>query len=479
MFPGSPEEVNRLLYLFVSFCVLIISTLLFKKAAGTLSPTKLNMVSYIFYFNIIIQSFIGVTLGILYLDNHYLINKLQDFDLRFNVWLSVLYVMIAMPLGMLLVNKIFHVQSAKLFDNYLKKPIQPVLSKKDSYVLLVFYGLSIISIGAVIYTYTHLNSIPLISLFTGAEPGELSQMRISVSRNFQGNVYIRNILGLGLAPVLAYVAYAYYKLFHNSRSLTTFAVLFINAVLILIYNFEKAPVIMFLLGFIFIEVLIKGRINIKKLISYGLIATVMVLLMYRYIMGVPVTAVFSYSSGPIGRVILSQIAPLYYHFHLFPSQFDFLWGRSFSPFILSFFGAEHVRSSRIVMEYINPAGVEAGTAGVANTLFIGEAYANFALYGLLLSPFIVGFIIQLSYILLQKLPKNPIWVGLFCYLSYSWPVTGGFVDFLYNPGLIFIIFLLIGIILGGAVVRSYHRGSVRRQRVYYANHSSHTIRSST
>ena len=109
------------------------------------------------------------------------------------------------------------------------------------------------------------------------------------------------------------------------------------------------------------------------------------------------------------------------------------------------------------MEYINPIGVEAGTAGVANTLFIGEAYANFALYGLLLSPFIVGSIIQLSYILIQKLPKNPIWVGLFCYLSYSWPVTGDFVGFLYNPGLLFIIVLLIGILLGGAVIRRYYR----------------------
>lgn len=435
----------------------MVSALLFKKAAGTLSLKKLNMISYIFYFNIIIQSFIGVTLGVLYLDNHYLISKLQDFDLRFHVWLAVLYVMIAMPLGMLLVNKIFKVQSSKLFDSYLKKPLISVLSNKDSYVLLVFYGLSIISIGAVIYTYVNLNNIPLISFFTGADPAQLSEMRMSASRGFQGNIYIRNILGLGLAPVLAYIAYAYYHLFRNSRSLLTFVALFINAVLILIYNFAKAPVIMFLIGFIFIEVLIKGKINIKKLASYGLIAVVMVLLMYRYIMGVPVTAVFSYNSGPVGRIILSQIAPLYFHFHLFPSQFDFLWGRSFSPFILSFFGAEHVRSSRLVMEYINPTGVAEGTAGVANTLFIGEAYANFALYGLLLSPFIVGFIIQLSYILIQKMPKNPLWVGFFGYLAYSWPVTGDFVGFLYNPGLMFIIVLLIGILLGGAVIRRYYR----------------------
>ena len=36
-----------------------------------------------------------------------------------------------------------------------------------------------------------------------------------------------------------------------------------------------------------------------------------------------------------------------------------------------------IRPARIVMSIINFLGIEAGTAGVMNTLFIGEAYANF------------------------------------------------------------------------------------------------------
>ncbi len=465
-----------MLFLLVSFGVLILSTFLFKKAAGTLSLEKLNMISYIFYFNIIIQSFIGVNLGILYLDNHYLISRLQDFDLRFKVWLAVLYVMITLPLGMLIVNNIFNVQPSKLFHRYLKKPLQPVLSKKDNYVLLVFYGVAIISIGSVVYTYAYLNSIPLISLFAGADSVELSKLRISASRNFQGNEYIRNIFGLGLAPILAYISYAYYQLFRDLRSLITFVVLFINAVLILLYSLAKGPVVMFLIGFLFIVVLVKGKIDIKKLVNYGLLAVIIILFMYRYIMGTPVSALLNYNTGPVGRIILTQIAPLYYHFYLFPSQYGFLWGASFPPLILSVFGADHIRSSRLVMEYINPAGVAAGTAGVANTLFIGEAYANFALYGLLLSPFIVGFIIQLSYIIIQKMPKNPIWVGLLCYLSYSWPVTGGFVDFLYNPGLIIIGIVLIGTVLGGVVIRKYCRVYHKGQKSRYTYNFLPTVR---
>ena len=466
-----------MLFIFVSFFVLVVSTLLFKKAAGTLSIGKINMISYIFIYNIIIQSFIGVNLGILYLDNHYLISRLHDFDLRLKVWLAVLYVMITMPLGMLLANRMFNVRPSKLYFNYLKKSLQPVLSKKDSYVLIIFYGVAVISIGAVIYTYAHLNNIPIIAFLSGADSLELSKLRISASRNFQGNIYIRNILGLGLAPVLAYIAYVYYRLYQNRRFLITFLVLFFNAVLILVYDLSKAPLIEFIIGFVFIEVLVKGKINSKKIVHYGLLIIFMILFMYNYVMGAPISALLNYNTGPIGRLILTQIAPLYYHFYLFPNHNDFLLGRSFPQLILSIFGEEHIRSSRVVMEYVNPKGVASGTAGVANTLFIGEAYANFGLIGLILSPFIIGFIIQLSYILLLKMPKNPIWVGVFGLMSYSWPVTGGFVDFLYNPGLMIIILVLISIILGGVFLRRYYKGYFKEKRTNYANSFSSTVRS--
>jgi len=468
-----------LFYLLISLLVLAVSSLLFKKAAGTLSLRKINMISFIFFYHIVIQSLIGATLGILYLDNHYLISRLQDFNLRLTVWLVVLYVMITLPLGMLFVNKIFGVQSEKLFHYYLNKPLQPVLSKKDSYVLFVFYGIALISIGAVIYTYVHLDRIPLIALFSGADSIELAKLRIDASRNFQGNVYIRNILGLGISPVLAYVAYAYYQLYRDSRSMVTFIVLFFNALLILSYNLAKYPVIIFLIGFIFIEVLVKGKINIKKIFSYGFWVVVIVLFMYLNIMGASVSTLLNYNTGPLGRLILTQIAPLYYHFYCFPSYSDFLWGKSFPQFILNIFGVEHIRSARIVMEYINPDGIASGTAGVANTLFVGEAYANFALYGLLLSPFIVGFIIQLSFIILQKMPKNPIFIGFFGYMSYSWPVTGGFIDFLYNPRLVIIVLVLIGIVLVSACLRQYYTGYLRERMINCENDIPSTVRSRT
>ena len=55
-----------------------ISTVLFKKAAGTLDPGKFNIISYIYYI-FMLQSFIGISLVMLGYDEHYtfayLINK--------------------------------------------------------------------------------------------------------------------------------------------------------------------------------------------------------------------------------------------------------------------------------------------------------------------------------------------------------------------------------------------------------------------
>jgi hypothetical protein len=62
-------------------------------------------------------------------------------------------------------------------------------------------------------------------------------------------------------------------------------------------------------------------------------------------------------------------------------------------------------------------------------------------------------------------------------MSYSWPVTGGFVDFLYNPGLIIIILVLVGIVLGGAFFRLCYKRYYKEQINNYANNLSPSVRS--
>ena len=86
-------------YVFLSALVLFISWQLFRRAAGDMSPFRPNMISFVFYYALLIQSFVGVNLAIHWLENHYLISKIRDFEVRQMAYFTVLYVMVAMPLS--------------------------------------------------------------------------------------------------------------------------------------------------------------------------------------------------------------------------------------------------------------------------------------------------------------------------------------------------------------------------------------------
>ena len=99
------NRINNLYYL-ISLTVLIFSTLLFKKASGSLSVTKINMISWIFYWELLAKSFIASILVVNNNDNHYLIGKITSNSTRIIGWAAVQYAMIAMPIGMLIISGI-------------------------------------------------------------------------------------------------------------------------------------------------------------------------------------------------------------------------------------------------------------------------------------------------------------------------------------------------------------------------------------
>jgi len=452
-------------FILISAVTLILSIILFKKAAGTLSIFKINMISLIFYYQLVLQCFIGVNIAIFRLDNHYLLSKITDSNIRLIAYLSVMYVMIMMPLSMVLFSLITKFKSRKEFFSYVQRPIKSIMSKYDSAVYYTMCFFSAISFISILYTFFVIGKIPLLDVLSGKDSLYLAQLRISVSRDFGGNVYIRNILALGLTPFLSYIAYSYYKMYSIRRWKLLFIFLFICSFFAYTYNLEKAPVLMYIISFLFLNVLIKGNISKRVLLIVVIVVFILITFMYIALGGIANLAdLFSINSGPIGRIILGQITPLFYHFDIFPRIEPFLYGRSFPQSILSLFDVESIRSARIVMSIINPQGIEAGTAGVMNTLFIGEAYANFGWLGVMIGTLYVGFFIQFVYILFLRLPKNPLTLGLFTYFSVKIPsiVTGGFVDFIYNAGFITIVILAMSFLILSMILK---RGAINPNKM--------------
>lgn len=427
------------MYLIISVFVLFFSIILFKRSAGTLSIKNLNMISWIFWFPLVTQSFIASILIVYYADKHYLIDKLVFPESRFLGWLAVQLCMFFFPLSMWLTTVFFkkRLSNKKQWAIFKSSELKPSTSVKDETIRTLLYFLSILCVSSVIYSFIVIRMFPFQGYFFNSDIGIL---RNTLSRNFQGIEYIKNILGVVLTPILSYVFYSYYRLYKDKRDLFLFICLFIASVCIVTFNYAKAPLVFYLLGFIFLKVIIGDQIsNFRLCVYFG--CAVIILIIFYMITGFDgsISELFrSYNTGILGRAFLSQAAGTYMAFDVYPQVYDHIGFDSLSKL----FGHRE-RMAREIMEYFNHSGVEAGVAGVMNTLFIAEAWANWGWLGVVLSIVWVGFVIQFIYNSIIYGKKTPISLGIYAYLCYSLPVTGGFNDFIYNPSLFIIIFIFL------------------------------------
>lgn len=444
------------MFLSISLITLLLSFFLFKAVAGSLALTKINLISWIFYYNLIIQSFIASVLIINNWDNHYIINTLE-YEARLYGWMAVQYTMLALPFGMLIAVYLNGFSSNRaIFYYYINQPIQTTMSPNDSYVRYPLYILSIIAVFSVVYTLSMLNTNPLMAVFSGFDAESLAGLRQDASRQFSGNIYVRNIFAIGLTPILAYIAFSYWKLTQSRKDFLWFMSMFVASFFIKTYDLSKAPFIFFILGFLFLYVLIQGEVSKKLFLFFACIALILILLAYYLVMdSANLVELFSYNTGIGGRVFLTQAAGTYFAFEHFPSSSPFIGFASFSSFISDILGLpQSERAARIMMTIFHPSSVEAGLAGVMNSLFIAEAWANFGLMGVVISPIYVGFIVQLLFLFFLKSRKTPIMLGLFTYFSCSLPITGGINDFVYNAGIIITIAIFATVYIIGLFLKT-------------------------
>lgn len=422
------------LIIILSVCVLVLSFYIFRYAAGSMSTLKLNMVSYNYYVQLIIYSFIGATLVALDLSDHYVINRFPNHEFRLMIWVIIAYAILATGIGMVLFQKLFFHVSNKLLRKSLynfHQEWQKNTSQHDFYVLLAF---SLVAMAGVAYTYYYLEKLPWLYFIMGAV-NEAAEARIQAGRHFAGIEYIKNILALGLTPILCYISYCYKLRYKDIRFKTLFYLLFISSVMILIYNSEKAPILLFFIGFLMLDVLLNGRIRRSYFIATGALVFILVIGMYT-LLGANADAFLSINSGPLGRIFQSQVEGMYVHFYIFPDIYPFLNGAGLPGSIATLLGFDkHLDSARMAMEYMSPAAIANDTAGVINTLFIGEAWANFSWIGVLIAPLVVGVYWNILYVLfIHYLPKHPFFMGFYAYTCLRFPLTGGFISLFINPG---------------------------------------------
>lgn len=438
--------MDNLLHLAIVGIAFLVFTLLFYHASGSLSLKSLNMNSIMYYF-LLVWCFVGASAIFCGFRDHYVLGKCRE-EILMEGYFLIMYALISLPIYLIFFQRLIGIHSYKRFmDKFINKEF---ILEREQGIFKATCFFTVLGFLALGYTFYILGYIPILELFRG-NIGILLE-RVAITRDFGGNQYIRNILALSMIPMLSYLAYIYYRVTNKKRWKRLFCVLFLGAVLCKTYNFAKGPVIFYVFYFYLLDVLL-GRIkNHKNIIYIGVVASIFIVFVYVYLLDFD-GELISLSMGPMGRIFISQIATSFLHFQVFPDVFSYLNGSSFPQsfsFLLDAFlenGEYGIRSGRLVMEAFNPIGIILNVAGVMNSLFVAEAYANFGYVGVLLSPVVVAVAMTIIPNMIISGSKTPINLLLYVLCTIEWTqcITGGFIDFIYNVNLIiqfFIIYLI-------------------------------------
>ena len=425
---------------FICAAVFCISTFLFWKAAGNLKIKNLNMISMLYYY-MMVFNFLGGSLIYIGFRKHYLMAKITQESNIDLTYYFIVYCMIMFPLTMWGMKILMEKHVVR------RDPLTFIGDRtKFNRNMIPAQTLAIIMLGictlATLYVFRHLGYIPVLEVLKGSN---LSALRQAGSRYFQGNQYIKNLLMITLTPFVSYYIYVYFRYTKDKMWGLLFLYSAALSAIVLTSDFSKSPIIYYLLGIYLLETCLGFVKDIKKFSLLVASSAIILVFIYAFVFGVR-RDILSIYTGPVGRILFTQIGTLFLHVEAFPMRHDFLCGASFNSW-MSFLipEASGLRSGRVIMEIYNASGVQEGTAGVMNTLFIGEAYANFSVIGVLIAPIIFGIVIGFTAHLLPGLKKNPVIVLLYVKMTLQFLsiVEAGFVDILYSASTIFLILVAI------------------------------------
>mgnify|MGYP002855968232 CR=1 FL=1 len=431
-----------MLYIIIAVIAALFSGHMFSKYGASLSLYKLNMMSWSYYIAFIAYSLIGAVLVVNQWDGDFVNQSISNPASRETGYWAVVWTVVAFPFGMILSNRIFRRKNVpKYFDAYIKQPIYK--ERNESGMMLALILASVVDILLVAYVFACYGTIPIIELIKNPNI-DVSMVRYETSRDFSGSYSLKTIATI-LTPLLSYASIIYLKRKKNLFVILWASFMFILALCMSASTFEKSSVFLFLVSYLFLFVYVRGRIT-KMQLLIG--ATVAILVLFvSFMMLASATSEFM-TIGELAemigqRIFVVQIESTFLHFDNFPNHIDFIGFKSlFSPGMSQMLGLDHVDvSAKQMMDMFNSSD----TAGVRNSLFISEAYANFGWVGVFLSPFYVGFVVQTIFTFLLYSKKTPYMVALLTYFSIHNHLTQGVNYYIFSEEIIWIIFISIGL----------------------------------
>lgn len=452
--------------LVICLSVFVCTTALFSVAAGTLNPTKINLIN-LTYYSYMVLTYAGSALVFLGFRGHYQMAKIHQDAVFVKGFGYVALLGLLFPLVVIVMRKFFdRLFRARPQDVYLQMPVERE-DERDLAMWWMLLGIFALCLGTTALFYIRAHQIPLLPWFTGGASGTLRQV---LGRTNYINPYLKTFFMLQFPAYLSFYSYVKARKTKTWRWIGLFLAYFVLAVIGKTYDFQKAPVIVYFLCFFFLEMYI-GKIRLGGILAAAALAIGGIVGMYVFVFGFEGSLLDPYN-GPLSRVLFSQVAGFFHTVNIFPSRFGFLRGESLPTILANLFdvGTSWRRSADVVMQLVNPFYVLRRTAGVMNSVFLAEAYANWAAPGVILGIVYVATLfagVQSWCFGARKSAGNLTLMTVFLWV-FSMAFQGGFVDFLYNANLlVFIALMLIMNFVSGLFVRHLNTPAERRVEKQY------------
>ena len=437
----------------VSFCVLALSLRLYYMASG--EPIwRPNMLSYSFYvlfvFSFICSVVVALDEAILGYDPQvmgYLFRGASD--PRFRVWATIMWMFIAIPLGAILANVAGGSGRSMraVLGEFRASPMEPGmgLSGRDFFWVV---GVASMVMGGFLIAF--LPSATALSnvLATGDVVG--SQIVRREATYGSGIPILDGMLNYGTLELLSFATIA---MALRSRDWRWWPLYWAQFALVMYISVSKGTLshmLYYLVGIGFVRVMVGGKfIKVREVAAVAAVTA----LLFGLFKGAEGSLWQILVKNVYTRIAYSQLLGTYVAFDVFPARHDFIGFTSTGRWIHETLGLEGSQSYGIIlMSYYNPVGVAAGSAGHFSTVFMGEAWANFGWWGVVLAPLWVGFIVQFVHAQFIVRPKTALLIAFYAYLATTFEYASTLIGFYYPVGTVVVCLGVGGLLYGTKIL---------------------------
>jgi hypothetical protein len=386
-----------------------------------------------------IYQYIGIPVLYFQLNKYRLSEGVNNPELVLLVWAFTSITITLMIVGFVLAHSQFGNLRGFVTEHY-----KIGMSQKQLLSLTILGVISCI----VLYLYITKVGIENIALFVVLDVFN-SDLSAEVSRSAMGNSFVGKYYRyeLFMHHILMFVVLALYAQLLLKPSKLVYLLLFIFGIALLfslLMTIEKGPIAHFFIALFLVIVWVRnnGRIPLMLTVKFGLFIILTLVLAYIYFMGS--SNIEAALSSIASRVFTGKIQPAYHYLEYFPMYQDWLMGRSF-PNPAGLLPHEPFPLTTEIMHWKHPELQEMGVTGSMPTVYWGELYANFSVFGVLTLPLVVGYLLYVGNYFMFMQRFSPVSISLFVLLLIHYKTLSGssLGDFIVDVKLVILIFIFV------------------------------------